>query len=117
VGSRIFVDNLGAIYVHQTNDCGPGGPCYASEWTQLVKMDVNGNSQWSEYIPAGIARIVLDSTAQITASGSTYGNVEGLNTNNWDVFVYQAKVFYNCSCGDLSSLVNDVTRLLNIVPY
>jgi len=131
---RVVTDNIGGVYwlmqsincisysasIHgfQTDfGCGSG-----TQYVYLAKSDTNGAFQYLDSITSGIVQsMTIDNTGLLTFSGDFNGqnsnSLHGLypsNNNVYNGFIDQQLLSYNCSCGNLASLVSQMSSLLNI---
>jgi hypothetical protein len=90
-----------------------------SQYINLLKADTNGAIQWDVRVSSGIPTSTsLDNTGVLTIAGiiGNSNQLHGVAPNAIDGFVDQITINYNCSCGNLGQLVQEMTQLLNIVP-
>jgi hypothetical protein len=129
---QLQVDNIGGIFMLRTRaDCfsfayrpetgNSPSSCTGSDsqWIQLMKSDVNGAVQYDVRVSSGIpSTTTLDNTGVLTISGiiGNGNSLHGIAPSGYDGFVDQITINYNCSCGNLGQLVQEMTQLLNIVP-
>jgi len=133
---RLVVDNIGGLFLglvpfqynYQTStyftpsNWAGGFYSQANEYFSLWKTDTNSALQWAQGgFTYGIPyRMSIDNTGLLTFSGTigSSNTLHGLQTSggSFDGYIDQQVLVYNCSCGNLASLVQQMTTLLNIVP-
>lgn len=130
---HLVVDNIGGLFLLRTRyDCqypfpydvttaNLGYNCAGNDaqFINLLKADINGAIQWDTRVSTGIPLAAsLDNTGVLTIGGSIGGtnSLHGVSANGYDGFLDQININYNCSCGNLAELVQEMTELLNIVP-
>jgi hypothetical protein len=130
---QVVLDNIGGVYLLRTRyDCqypfpydfNPDNVDYNcgntdNQYINLLKADINGAIQWDIRVSTGIPlTTTLDNTGMLTIGGSIGGanSLHGASASGYDGFIDQISINYNCSCGNLAQLVQEMTELLNIVP-
>lgn len=87
----VAVDADGNVYISGTTDGSIGGINAGLRDAFLMKIDSNGNEQWTKQIgTAGIdigISVAVDTTGNAYLSGYTYGDFEGVNAGLTDAFL------------------------------
>jgi uncharacterized protein (UPF0548 family) len=100
-GNDVAVDASGNVYVSGSTYGSLDGNTSAGDWDMfLVKYDSEGQKQWTKQLGTGTTDygfgVAVDNSGNIYVSGSTYGNLGGVQYGGYDMFL----VKYN-SAGDV----------------
>lgn len=125
-GVRLAVDYVGGLYLaasgqslqYSSNAVGyfdlPGG-----NWLVLQKFDTNGNSIWGQRLAMAnmnVAGFSFDNTGSLYISGVFNGlwASQQIGQGSTVGYIQKRSNPLNCSCSDLSTLVDEVASLLQI---
>jgi hypothetical protein len=90
-GWGIAADGLGNVYVSGSTEGNLGGTPNANSDAFLVKYDASGNHLWTRQF--GTSQhdngrgVAIDSNGNVYVTGSTFGNLDGVNAGLLDTFV------------------------------